>query len=307
MRLEKLAPLRACSGAVLALLLSTRSARALPTLESELARGGAAVEAQAHFGVATAPFDVNGLSQAKGHAFVLLAGGRYALSDMLSLELVAPLVLASVAQPAGSYVDAAAFGNPQLGARYRLLRLEQAGSILSVAVRFQLGAPIAGHDADLMPNRALAIADGIEGRGRPGWFTPGVVPATASGNLCWTSMRWSFDARLELPVLLRTSRADLPRSASRTKALGLATVLELEGRYRLTQRLSLASALQLFFDLLPPQVHVADVSPIQDLERLSLLVHFGSGSAFVVDVQAAAGGSLGGSTVGGGLRLLVGF
>jgi hypothetical protein len=212
-----------------------------------------------------------------------------------------------VAQPAGSYVDAAAFGNPQLGARYRLLRLEQASSILSVAVRFQLGAPIAGHDADLMPNRALAIADGIEGRGRPGWFTPGVVPATASGNLCWTSMPWSFDARLELPVLLRTSRADLPRSASRTKALGLATVLELEGRYRLTQRLSLASALQLFFDLLPPQVHVADVSPIQDLERLSLLVHFGSASAFVVDVQAAARGSLGGSTVGGGLRLLVGF
>jgi hypothetical protein len=44
---------------------------------------------------------------------------------------------------------------------------------------------------------------------------------------------------------------------------------------------------------------------LQDFERLSLHVHFGSSAALAVDLQTAIGGELGGSTVGGGLRALV--
>jgi len=47
---------------------------------------------------------------------------------------------------------------------------------------------------------------------------------------------------------------------------------------------------------------VRDVSRVQDFERLSLHIHFGSLVALAVDLQTALGGELGGSTVAGGLR-----
>jgi len=48
-------------------------------------------------------------------------------------------------------------------------------------------------------------------------------------------------------------------------------------------------------------------SRLQDFERLSLHVHFGSRAALVVDLQTAIAGALGGSMVAGGLRGAVNF
>jgi hypothetical protein len=110
-----------------------------------------------------------------------------------------------------------------------------------------------------------------------------------------------------LPLLIRISDADLPSSGTNTHSLGVATVVGLEARYRLSQRISFASAVQLFFDLVPAVEHVRDLSRVQDFERLSLHIHFGSLAALVVDVQTAIGGELGGSTVAFGLRAGLNF
>ena len=284
------------------LILAGRTAFAEPAIEPELAPRGGQLELQAHFGVSTTPFDVSSLSEAKGQAFVFAAGGRYALSQLLTLELRLPLVLGSVAQPAGSYVDAAALGNPELGARYRFVDHRAGAATLALSGAVGIGAPLASHNENLMPNRVLAIADGIEGRGHPEWFTPGVVPITPSTTFRWASAPWSLEAELRLPLLVRVSEADLPSSSTSTQNLGVATVVGLEARYRLSRRLSLASAAQLFFDLVPAVEHVRDISRVQDFERLSLYIHFGSLAALVVDLQTAIGGELGGSTVAGGLR-----
>ena len=294
----KFIPIRALA----ILVLAGRGAVAEPAIDPDLALRGGQLEVQAQFGVSTTPFDVTALPEAKGQAFVFLAGGRYSLSRPLSLELHVPLVLGSVAQPAGSYVDTAALGNPQLGARYRFLDRRLGASLLSLSGALELGAPLASHGENLMPNRLLAIADGIEGRGRPEWFTPGVLPLTPSTAVRWASSPWSLETELRLPLLLRVSEADLPSSSTNTQSLGVATVVGLEARYRLSQRLSLASAAQLFFDLMPAVEHVRDVSRVQDFERLSLLVHFGSLAALAVDLQTAIGGELAGSTVAFGLR-----
>jgi hypothetical protein len=290
-----------------ALTFGTRSALAEPVLDAGLAAGGVQIEARAHFGVATAPFDVSTLAQAKGQAFVFLAAGRYALSNPLSLELQTPLALGSVAQPAGSYVDAAALGNPQLGLRYQFLERRAGDSALALAGAVVVGAPLASHAEDLMPNRLLAIADGIEGRMHPEWFTPGVVPVTLSSALRWASAPWSLETELRLPWLVRVSEADLPRPTSNTRSAGLAAIAGLEARYRLSHRLSLATGAQFFFDLVPPVVHARDVSPVQDLERLSLYVHFASTGVLAVDLQTALAGELGGSMVAGGIRVLFHF
>jgi len=153
-----------------------------------------------------------------------------------------------------------------------------------------------------MSNRVLAIADGIEGRGHPEWFTPGVVPITLSTAVRWASAPWSLETELRLPLLLRVSDADLPSSSTNPQSLGVATVVGLEARYRLSRRLSLAAATQLFFDLVPAVEHVRDLSRVQDLERLSLHIHFGSLAALVVDLKTAIGGELAGSTFAFGLR-----
>jgi hypothetical protein len=284
-----------------------RTAFADPAIAPQLAPRGAQMELKALFGVSTTPFDVSSLPEAKGQAFVFLAGGRYALSQPLSLELCVPLVLGSVAQPAGSYVDAAALGNPELGARYWFLDRRAGASTLALSGAFGVGAPLASHNQNLMPNRVLAIADGIEGRGHPEWFTPGVVPITLSTSLRWASAPWSLETALRLPLLVRVSEADLPSSSTNSQSLGVATVVGLEARYRLSQRLSLSSAAQLFFDLVPPVEHVRDVSRVQDFERLSLHIHFGTIAALVVDLQTAIGGELGGSTVAFGLRAGLNF
>ena len=285
-----------------ALVFAARTAFAEPAMDPNLAPRGGQLEAQAHFGVATTPFDVTTLREAKGQAFVFRAAGRYALSEPLSLELQAPLVLGSVAQPAGSYVDAAALGNPQLGARYRFIEPRSGESALVLSGAIEVGAPLASHGENLMPNRVLAIADGIEGRGHPEWFTPGVFPITASTALRWASAPWSLEAELRLPLFVRVSEADLPSATTNTKGLGFASVVGVEARYRLSHRLSLASAAHLFFDVIPALEHVRAVSRVQDFERLSLHIHFGSVAALVVDLQTALGGELGGRAVAGGLR-----
>jgi hypothetical protein len=283
------------------LVFAARTVFAESAIDPQLAAGDGQIEAQAHFGVATTPFDVTTLPEAKGQAFVFRAAGRYALSEPLSLELHAPLVLGSVAQPAGSYVDAAALGNPQVGARYRFMERRSDESALALSGAVETGAPLASHGENLMPNRVLAIADGIEGRGHPEWFTPGVFPITTSTALRWASAPWSLEAELRLPLLVRVSEASLPSAMTNTQSLGFATVIGVEARYRLSQRLSLASAAHLFVDVVPAVAHVREVSRLQDFERLSLRIHFGI-VTLVVDLQTAMGGALGGSMVAGGLR-----
>lgn len=290
---------------VAVLMFTTGTALAEAAIEPDLAPGGAQIDAQATFGVATTPFDVATLPEAKGQAFVLRAGGRYALPIPLSLELDVPLVLGSVAQPAGSYVDAAALGNPQIGVRYRFIERRSGEAALALAGAVAVGIPLASHAEDLMPNRVLAIADGIEGRAHPEWFTPGVVPITASGALGWASAPWRLETELRLPLLVRVTDANLPSMTTNTNTLGLAAVASGEARYRLSRRLSLAAGAHLFFDLAPSVAHVRDVSRVQDFERLSLHIHFGSRAALVVDLQTAIAGELGGSTIAFGLRGVV--
>jgi hypothetical protein len=289
------------------LICATRTAPAQPAPSTDRSPPGNQVQVQAHLGVATSPFDVRALPEAKGQAVLFQVAARYAFSDLLSFDLNAPLVIGSVAQPAGSYVDTSAFGNPELGVRYRLWQTRPGASLLALSAALALGAPLASHDENLMPNRLLAVADGLEGRGRPEWFTPGVLPITASSALRWTPASWVLDAELRLPLLLRVSEASLPSSSTNSNGLGFASVLALGARYRLTRGLSLASSAHLFFDLVPALEHVRHVSRVQDFEQLSLYIHLGSIVALVIDLQTAIGGELGGTMVAGGLRGLVSF
>lgn len=260
---------------------------------------------EAHLGLATAPFDVMTLPEAKGQAFVITLDGSHPLGSNASIGIRAPFVIASVEQPAGSYVDDATVGNPQLRGAYRLLAHRTGTSVITLVGGLDIGAPLAGHSTTLMPNRALAIANAAEGMGSPDLFTPGVVPLTPSGSLQWISMPWRVDGTVRLPLLIRVSEADMPNAGTTTNAIGFASVLGIEGTRQLTRRLALAAATRLTVELLPVADHVRSISRLQDLERLSLAIRVGGRAALIVDLQAALGGELGRSMFGFGVRSMV--
>jgi hypothetical protein len=242
------------------------------------------VEVSTHFGFTRATFDEPTLPEAKGHGFVFLVEGSYELVPSYIASLRIPAVLVSVAQPAGAYADRAVLGNPQLRVARRMLDRPRVGAGL------ELGAPLAGHGDDLLPNRALAIADGIEGRGAPELFAPGVMPATVFGEVLFDARPWRFDGSVRVPWLLRISDADM----SSTNAVDVAAVLAARGQRRMTRRLTAGVSTQL----------VADRVGLQDLERIHLSIRIGGRTELTLAFQAAIGGELGGSTFGGGIRVV---
>lgn len=256
------------------------------------------VGVRAHIGVATTPFYVPELPNAKGHVVVLVPHARYSLDNGLRLGLAVPTALGSVAQPAGSFVDASALGNPTL----ELLHAwPLAYRPLTLGLGFALGAPLATSGNDLMPNRLLAIADGLEGRTRPEWFTPGVLPLVPSLQMRADTGAWQFDFELRTPVLVRVS--DASTSHADKRALGLAAVVAGRARVDLSDTFSVSGSVQLFVDLVPVARPVASVSPWQDFEQLGLDVHLTANTTLSIELQTAAGGELGGTMIGGGLGL----
>jgi hypothetical protein len=285
-------------------LLTAPAAVADPLVDAASNREGV-IGAGTHLGLAAAPFDVMTLPEAKGQALVITLDGSHPLGSNASIGVRAPFVIASVAQPAGSHLDEAAVGNPQLRGAYRLLAHRTDTSVVTLVGGLDIGAPLAAHSTTLMPNRALAIANAVEGMGSPDLFTPGVVPLTPSASLRWISMPWRVDGTVRLPLLIRVSEADMPDATTTTNAIGFAGVLGIEGRRQLTRRLALAAAARLTGDLLPVTDHVRSLSRLQDLERLSLAIRIGGRAALMVDLQAAVGGELGGSMFGFGVRSMV--
>lgn len=270
--------------ALVMIALASRVALAEPALQ---------VGAELRFGVTTAPFEATMLSVAKGHALVLSLDGAYEPAPWLVLGVHASVVLASVAQPAGAYIDTSTLGNPQLGAVVRWLDEAQ----LAVDSGLELGVPLASHSPTLLPNRALAIADGIAGMAAPELFTPGVVPVTAVADARWTSRPWTLSASVRVPLLLRFSDADLKSGVATPRSVGAASVIGVGARRQLTHRLAVAAATQLVIELAPSVDHVRARSRVQDLEQLALAIRLGQCAELAIQIEAAAGGELGGSTL----------
>jgi len=260
-----------------------------------------------NFGIAGAPFDVGTLSEAKGQALSFVSDAWYQLSAETWVGLRLPLIAASVRQPAGSYLDESAWGNPELRFAKRFTLAQQPRLTLRLSVGGGIGLPVAEHDRSLMPNRALAIANALQGFAEPELFTPGELPFTPFAQLDCGSGPFRALALLKLPALFRVSDADLPATQSDPHAFGLMPVLVLEARYSFTRHFGVALASQLTIDALPPSEHIRSVPVAQFTLRGSPYFEFGERGALFIDLQAPVAGALGGSTVALGLRGAVQF
>jgi hypothetical protein len=281
------------------------SAQVSPLPEPE--RETTMLAARAQLGLATAPFAVRALPEAKGQALTFLVDGERHLIGNLWLGLRLPLVVASIEQPAGSYVDATAWGNPSL----RVTRHSDARRLGPFSILVDIGgevaAPLARHSRSLLPNRALAIANGIEGQTEPGLFTPGVLPATGFAQVTFVSTRWCASSTVSLPLLMRVSDADLPAGDSQTRSLGFTPVLAIQGAGLLVRSFGVALVAAVAFDLRPPVVEVRAVPLAQLLVRASPFFRLGREALLLVDLQAPLGGALGGTAAALGLRVRLGW
>jgi len=265
------------------------------------------VAERAHLAVASAPFDVRTLSEAKGQALSFVTDAWYELQRETWLGLRLPLVAASVRQPAGSYLDETAWGNPELRLARRFSLNRRSETALELTLGGGVGIPLAEHDRSLMPNRALAIANAGEGFAEPELFTPGALPLTPFVRLDYTSRGFRALTLLKLPALFRVSDADLPAIQSEPHAFALSSVLALEAGYNFTRRLGLALAAQLAVEVLPPSDHVRSVPAWQLMLRGSPYFELGERITVLIDVQAPVGGALGGTTFAVGSRAALQF
>ncbi|HEX2672483.1 MAG TPA: hypothetical protein VHM25_16490 [Polyangiaceae bacterium] len=265
------------------------------------------VAERAHLAVASTPFDVQALPEANGQVLSFVTDAWYELRDETWLGLRLPLVAASVRQPAGSYLDEAAWGNPELRLARRFTLILRTGVRLQLTLGGGVGIPLAEHDRSLMPNRALAIANAGEGLAEPELFTPGELPLTPFARLDYTSRGFRALALLKVPLLLRVSDADLPSTQSQPRAFGLSSLLALEGSYDFTRHLGMALASQWVVEVLPASEHVRSVPALQWLVRASPYYAMGERGSVLVDVQAPIGGALGGTTFALGVRAALRF
>lgn len=276
-----------------------------PTDEQEPGEHGG-VALLMRFGVTDAPFYSAELPEVKGHALVALLSGYARVGGDYAVGLRVPLSGASVAQPAGVYVDEAAWGNPELWAERRWSFSVGGGLRLRATGRFAVGTPLAdrGPAGSLLENRALEIASALEGYREQELYLPGVLPLAASAQVELCSSRWAAVASVKLPLLIRVSDAGYS-DRSTLHPLGTAPVLGLQGTAWVTPRFGISVAGHLVINAVPPVEPARAAggsSVVQVVLAPALQVGLGAHVLLRVDVVAPVAGPLGGTTFAGGLH-----
>src|SRR5260221_9523940 len=92
---------------------------------------------------------------------------------------------------------------------------------IDVWVRNGVGAPLAdtGPRSKLTKNRAIVVADALDGFRDSELFTPGVVPFALASGVALDGGTFGVEGNLKLVPMVRIDDAFLPRSARRDAAL----------------------------------------------------------------------------------------
>ncbi len=256
-------------------------------------------------GITAAPFVTAEHPETGSGGAVFVLSGYERISTARWVGARIPLAWISVVQPAGSYVQETAFGNLELfiGDRRQVGRMGTWA--LEVTTRLGAAVPTAqsGTAGGLMKNRALVVADSLEGFRDHELFVPGIVPVVAFGQLAITSGRWSANVNAKLPVLLRVSDADLP-AASKPQPVGFTPVVGLQGTGWVSQRLGFSMESHAFLDVAPVATGVVEPASGHLVIEPALLWRIGMHALVRADVLVPFAGPLAGTTYAGGLYVL---
>jgi len=178
------------------------------------------VEIASLVGVATSPFFVPEFPEVAGQVFLLETGAARRIFSSVWLGIRVPLAATSIRQPAGSYVDEAAWGNPAIAVEYHDDRPLPSTVGSFGVIRASIGLPLAerGPRASQMANRALALGDALRGLREPSLYAPGMASLSLDYRLDFVRRGWRFGPGISIPLLLRVDGAELPSAETRTIA-----------------------------------------------------------------------------------------
>jgi hypothetical protein len=194
------------------------------------------LDASARFTVAHAPFFTEAFPVLDAHGVSFTLDARYRLSPGWSLGARLPLTALSVRQPAGSYLDEAAWGNPTLSVTRSIEAALLGRRGLAAWLAAEVGVPLAEYGpADaLLENRALEAANAAEAYLSPESYLPATLPFVVRSGGRFADAPWSAEAELAVPLLVRLGDADLP-AAARAHRLGFWPSVQLTGAFQATR------------------------------------------------------------------------
>jgi hypothetical protein len=178
-----------------------------------------AASVELRIGSVAAPFYTEALPETTSEftqARSMILAGSYRLAPALWIGGRLPAAPSTVRQPAGSYSDEKAFGNPELNADWLAPPISLGAQVVHLVLRGAVGVPLAEHGSrtSLLQNRVVALSDALDGWRNPELYEPGVIPVTVSTRAHIEPRPWGAEAGVKLPVLIRIHDASLPDDAA---------------------------------------------------------------------------------------------
>lgn len=188
-------------------------------------------------GLVEAPFVTTAFPKVSGFALRLTGTAQVRLSSLGWLHARLPFSYVRLDMPAGAQVGETAFGNLELGLEHDFQPLSAARVLAELAVL----APTAEHGpaGALSKNRALSLSSALNGNQDAAQLTPGVTGLRLGASVEHWLYPFGFRASVDLPLLLRFSRAELP-AESRTHTLSLLPTLKLRAAWWATSWFALS-------------------------------------------------------------------
>jgi hypothetical protein len=263
-----------------------------------------ALDLQLRGGGATTPFFTTAFPSARGHGLVLQLGGAYRLRRDWLLDVQMPLVILSLAQPAGSYVDVFSWGNPNISARWRRALWQGARFALHGVAGASLALPIAqqGPSESLFGLRALQVASAMDGLRSQELYTSGVIPIAGSAALLLERIDWGFEGSLRVPVFARFSRAGLGSDAA-PRWVATTPVLHFAARYAPVRWVALSLAADTVFNGRAPVAAAQHAATIQFTLQPALTFPMRERWLLRSEFVLPLAGPLGGHAYAGALQL----
>ncbi len=189
---------------VLTALAAEARAEEPRALGEEDTRGAGGLTVQTRIGVATAPFGSTPFARAGAQVASGVVSVYGATGQSTWLGVRVPFVGASVRQPAGSYADAAAWGNPQVFGEAHGDGGTVAGRPVRVLGRLSIGLPLRPDETPgaLEESRARVAANAASGWRTPGLFVPGVTSISPSLRLALEGRRWTLSGAVWASLLV---------------------------------------------------------------------------------------------------------
>ena len=252
-------------------------------------------------GLAQAPFVTTAFPEVSGFATVLTPAVAYRLSTMGWLRARLPISYVRLDLPARAQIGEAALGNLELGLEHPF----ELGASTHLGLVAALLAPTAAHgpEGSLLNNRALALANALNGGKDSALLTPGVTGLRLGASIEHSVAPFDFRAALNLPLLFRLSEASLPE-ATETHPIGFLPTLELEAAWWVTAWFGASLGAALMTEparVSEPALERDRSQRLQPILKPSLHFQLGHHVALALDASLPVAGALGGDAWSTGL------